>query len=81
MWRWDGANWTWIAGTSATDQAGVYPPSYGVRESSAHPGGRLTTIGWTDAEGSLYLYGGRGYGNSEAGGEGEISFLQAIELF
>ncbi len=72
MWRFDPAttNWTWIKGVSGHNSNGVYGVR-GVAASTNRPGGRAESLGWTDAAGKLYLFGGYGYG--ESGGVGRLN--------
>jgi N-acetylneuraminic acid mutarotase len=66
LWRWDGTNWTWMAGATATDPAGVYG-TRGVPDVANVPGGRINSIGWTTpGSGDFWLFGGSGY--NSAGG-------------
>jgi N-acetylneuraminic acid mutarotase len=67
LWKFDTTmkQWTWIAGSStnvtpAGSVNGVYG-TLGVASPSNTPGGRNTGVGWTDAAGKLWLYGGSGY--------------------
>ncbi len=59
LWRFDGANWTWIAGSSAIDQTGVYGTK-GVANAANVPGGRDGASLWIDASDRVWLYGGTG---------------------
>jgi len=52
------AQWTWVSGDSSINGSGVY----GIKEvvsSSNKPGKRNESIGWVDATGKFWLYGGR----------------------
>ncbi len=55
--------WTWIKGDSSVNVAGVYDQAPGQNR----PGGRTGAVTWTDANGSLWLFGGNGYTNSGSG--------------
>jgi N-acetylneuraminic acid mutarotase len=64
LWKFDGTNWTWVSGSNAIDQNGVY----GVRGTPASgnvPGARAGSVSWIDGKGNLWLFGGYGY---DAGG-------------
>jgi N-acetylneuraminic acid mutarotase len=66
LWRWDGANWTWIAGDSSTDHQGIYGDK-GVPSAFNKPGSRSGAVSWLDPAGNLLLFGGSGlddHGNS-----------------
>ena len=64
--------WTWIGGSSAGGQPGVYgtlaTPAYGNT-----PGSRELAASWTDRNGNFWLYGGIGYDAS--GNYGYLSDL------
>jgi N-acetylneuraminic acid mutarotase len=66
LWRFDPgtSEWTWIAGTSALNAAGVYG-TRGMQAAGNAPGARQGATGWVDAGGNLWLFGGQGY---DAGG-------------
>ncbi len=66
LWRYDGANWTWVGGSSTANEAGVYGDK-GVADSANIPGGRFFSICWTDANENLWLFGGSGYDSSSTG--------------
>jgi len=59
LWKYDGANWTWVSGSNGVDQYGVYGTK-GVAASANMPGARYYSISWTDAGGNLWLFGGKG---------------------
>jgi len=60
LWKFDGTNWTWVSGTSALYQHGVYGTK-GVAASGNMPGARATSISWIDGRGNLCLFGGYGF--------------------
>ncbi|MFI4940238.1 MAG: kelch repeat-containing protein, partial [Burkholderiales bacterium] len=69
MWSFNTAtkSWTWVAGSKTV--AGGVAAVYGTERIAAEgntPGSRLGSIGWTDASGNLWLFGGGGYGSSGA---------------
>lgn len=51
--------WTWAGGSSIANQAGVYG-TQGISAPSNTPGARSGAVGWTDASGNLWLFGGAG---------------------
>ncbi|MGB0429412.1 MAG: choice-of-anchor D domain-containing protein [Bacteroidia bacterium] len=63
LWKWDGSNWTWIAGSDIGDRYGIYGIQ-GTGTSSTNPGSRSNAINWIDNSGNLWLFGGYGYGVS-----------------
>jgi N-acetylneuraminic acid mutarotase len=50
--------WTWIKGSNATNQNGNYG-TQGVSAPANTPGERYSSVGWSDAAGNLWLFGGR----------------------
>jgi hypothetical protein len=55
LWKFNGTSWTFVSGgtTSTINQNGVYT-------GTPYPGGREEAMGWTDASGNLWLFGGEG---------------------
>lgn len=51
--------WTWISGSDAIDQLGVYG-TRGEPDPENVPGARLETVSWVDASGAFWLFGGDG---------------------
>ena len=60
--------WTWVSGSSAVDQNGVYPPT-----ANPYPGARTNAVSWTDASGNFWLFGGFG-----KDGAGTLGFLNDL---
>ncbi|MGB8958664.1 MAG: kelch repeat-containing protein [Candidatus Aminicenantales bacterium] len=57
--------WTWVSGSSALNQAGLYG-TQGVPSPLNVPGARIASVSWIDSSGDLWLFGGLGtdaYGN------------------
>jgi hypothetical protein len=52
--------WTWINGDNIPNQDGVYG-TMGVPDDANHPRPRVSAVGWKDAQGNLWLFGGWGY--------------------
>ncbi|MGB7580836.1 MAG: hypothetical protein WBL85_00110 [Sedimentisphaerales bacterium] len=63
LWKFDGSNWIWITGSNAVNQYGVYG-TMGVANSNNTPGARGSSATWADSNGTLWLFGGYGYGSS-----------------
>ncbi|HMO31402.1 MAG TPA: kelch repeat-containing protein [Lacibacter sp.] len=65
LWRYNPQTrrWTWVSGTDRVNQQGVYG-TRGVAAPANRPGGRQGAVGWTDAAGNLWLFGGQGYGTT-----------------
>jgi Galactose oxidase, central domain len=57
LWKFDGTRWTWVKGSSAVDQPGVYG-ALGVAADTNVPGARTGAVGWTDSRGHFWLFGG-----------------------
>ncbi|MCE3226911.1 MAG: hypothetical protein K0S32_1462 [Bacteroidetes bacterium] len=62
LWRYNPTtnSWSWIKGANTIDQPGTYG-TLGVSAFANTPGARDGAIGWTDASGNLWLFGGKGY--------------------
>ncbi len=65
LWKFDPATkeWTWMGGSSATDQSGVYG-ALGTPAAENIPGSRVQAVSWTDSSGNFWLYGGEGYSST-----------------
>lgn len=57
LWKFDGANWTWVSGSDLINQPGVYG-TMGVASPSNVPGARYGSISWIDKSNNLWLFGG-----------------------
>src|ERR1700722_2254555 len=57
LWKYSGGEWTWMSGANVIDQAGVYG-TLGTAAAGNVPGARYEAVGWTDASGNLWLFGG-----------------------
>jgi hypothetical protein len=65
LWKYSAGEWTWMGGSKIIAQPGVY----GIQGAAApgnFPGARDSAVGWTDASGNFWLFGGFGY-DSTAG--------------
>ncbi len=69
LWKFNGTNWIWFAGSNATNQPGTYT-SIG---STGTPGARVQAVSWIDTAGNLWLFGGSG--NDGVGGGGLLNDL------
>src|SRR5712692_9429548 len=58
--------WTWMSGSSAGDQGGVYGTK-GVAAAANVPGSRNGATTWADGSGNLWLFGGGGYAGATTG--------------
>lgn len=71
LWKFDGANWTWISGSDVINQSGVYG-TQGTAAASNTPGSRDSGVSWIDSSGNLWLFGG-------VGSTGELNDLWKYE--
>jgi N-acetylneuraminic acid mutarotase len=77
MWSFNTATheWTWVAGSNLAGAAGVVG-TQGTAAAGLTPSARYQTVGWTDASGNLWLFGGGVAGSTSAGTEsGALSDL------
>jgi N-acetylneuraminic acid mutarotase len=74
LWKFDpsAGEWTWILGSNTVGAAnGGQPGIYGQQGTAAAantPGGRSGAVGWTDASGNFWLFGGAGFDASDTNG-------------
>jgi N-acetylneuraminic acid mutarotase len=61
------AEWTWVGGSSAVDQIGIYG-TQGIAAPGNVPGARSQAVSWTDADGNFWFFGGSGYDSQGNGG-------------
>ena len=57
LWKWSYGQWTWVSGSNVAGQQGSYG-TRGTASPSNYPGGRASAVGWTDASGQFWLFGG-----------------------
>jgi N-acetylneuraminic acid mutarotase len=72
LWKFDGANWTWISGDNVKAPTLASCSSYGTRGTAASgnkPGGRLGAIGWIDGSNNGWLFGGSGCDSTGSAGQ------------
>jgi len=62
LWRYDGANWTWMGGTSSPNSLSVYG-TQGTPDPANRPGARYGGATWTFGT-EFFYFGGYGYGQS-----------------
>jgi hypothetical protein len=72
LWKYSGGVWTWMGGSKTAGQNGVYG-TMGTASASNMPGARLEAVGWTDASGNLWIFGGIGF--DSIGNEAELNDL------
>ncbi len=59
LWKFSNGEWTWVGGSNAPRQSGIYG-TQGTASASNVPGSRVSAANWTDASGNLWLFGGDG---------------------
>ncbi len=57
LWKYSGGDWTWVSGSNLNGQQGSYGTK-GTASSGNFPGARANAVGWTDASGNFWLFGG-----------------------
>jgi hypothetical protein len=57
LWKYSAGEWTWMGGSSAGNQRGIYG-TQGTAALNNIPGGRFHAVSWADASGSFWLFGG-----------------------
>ena len=75
LWKFSGGQWTWM-GESDVNWDGLEGGKYGAKGVAAAknaPGARAYSVGWTDAAGNFWLFGGWGY--DAKGAQGSLSDL------
>ncbi len=72
LWKYSGGEWTWVNGSNAEDQAGVYG-TLGVPAGTNQPGARAYAVSWKDSSGNFWIFGG--YGADSLGDYGALNDL------
>ncbi len=72
LWKFDGTNWTWVAGSNLANQKGTYSGG------SAVPGARVGMNIWIDSSGTLWVFGGDAF--DSAGNIGPMNDLWTFPL-
>jgi hypothetical protein len=72
LWKFSAGQWTWMGGSNLGGQSGTYG-TLGVPAMSNIPGGRSAAVGWTDAAGNFWIFGGNSF--DSAGNEGTLNDL------
>jgi N-acetylneuraminic acid mutarotase len=70
LWKYDPATleWTWVSGSNAGGQAGIYGTKGIADDPLNAPGGRYQAVSWHDASGDLWLFGGVGLDSAGTSG-------------
>jgi Kelch motif len=68
-WEYDlsAAKWIWMGGSQSHGQAGTYG-TLGMGAAGNIPGARSAAVGWIDAVGNFWLFGGQGLDSAQASG-------------
>jgi N-acetylneuraminic acid mutarotase len=72
LWKLSSGQWTWIGGSNTVNQVGTYG-TQGTANPANIPGARSNAVGWSDAAGNVWLFGG--YGIDSAGNTGDLNDL------
>jgi hypothetical protein len=72
LWKYDGSEWSWMAGSSSANQSGVYG-TLGQAAAGNAPGSRYGAVSWSDGQGNFWLFGGTGF--DSAGNVGALNDL------
>jgi len=72
LWKYSGGQWTWVAGSQLANDLGGWG-TQGVANSANIPGARGDSRVWTDASGTVWLFGGTGV--DSAGNTGPLNDL------
>lgn len=59
LWKYASGQWTWMGGANTGNQIGTYG-TQGTASPANTPGARDSAVGWADATGDLWLFGGYG---------------------
>jgi len=80
LWEYTGGKWTFVSGSSMANQIGIYGTP-GAATATNAPGGRQEAVGWADAAGNLWLFGGEGEdGNNPATANGILNDLWVYNI-
>lgn len=77
LWKFDGANWTWVLGRKIEGERGVYGTK-GVADPASHPGTRYAAATWVGPDGKFWLFGGDGADSRDWGG-GALNDLWTLD--
>jgi N-acetylneuraminic acid mutarotase len=65
LWKYSAGQWTWVGGSNTNNQPGTYG-TQGTPVPANFPGARGSAVGWTDAAGNFWLFGGSGLATTTA---------------
>jgi N-acetylneuraminic acid mutarotase len=72
LWKYSAGRWTWMGGSKVVAHQGTYGTE-GTAAAGNVPGARMGAVGWTDAAGNFWLFGGFGYNSA-----GEFGLLNDL---
>jgi hypothetical protein len=72
LWEFKGGQWIWVSGSNLANDVGIYGTQL-VSSATTVPGSRWGPVGWTDAKGNLWLFGGWGYDSDATHGKGFLN--------
>ncbi len=58
LWRWNGTQWSWMSGSSGTNQSASYG-TLNQHDASNVPGARSGLVSWVDSSDNLWMLGGK----------------------
>lgn len=67
LWKFDGTNWSWVAGPKLVNAPGTYGSKKAPAPSN-FPGARYQSASWSDPAGNFWLFGGNGFDSAGASG-------------
>lgn len=70
LWKYSAGGWIWMSGSNTVVPAGANNGIYGTKGIASPnnvPGSRTNAVTWTDAAGSLWLFGGQGSDDATVG--------------
>jgi hypothetical protein len=79
LWKYSAGEWTWVGGSNVMNQTGTYGDQ-GMPASANDPGARYFALGWTDASGNLWLFGGQ-YGIESTSSQGPSGILNDLWMY
>jgi hypothetical protein len=71
MWEYSAGEWTWVGGSKVEGEVGTRG-TRGVAAAGNVPGARENAVGWTDAQGNFWLFGGSGYNDATPHGFNDL---------
>jgi len=72
LWKYSAGEWTWMGGANVPNQKGTYGTE-GTAAANNIPGARINPVGWVDANGDFWFFGGSGL--DSAGTTGQLNDL------